>query len=80
MLGCFSSLSLTVPRIQPPTLDSNTFESVEVKDFGRMYDSILLGGLVFGTGTTLVLFHMRRNESVSHKSVKRDTHRFRKPD
>ena len=38
--------------------NSNTFDSVEVKDIGRRSDSIFLGGLVFGTGTTLAFFHM----------------------
>jgi hypothetical protein len=33
---CVSSLSLTISRIQPPTIDSKTFESVDVKDIGRI--------------------------------------------
>ena len=53
-----SSLFLTNSRIQPPTIDSNTFESVEVKDIGRRSDSIFLGGLVLGRGTTLAFFHV----------------------
>jgi len=53
-----SSFSLTNSRIQPPTIDSNTFDNVEVKDLGRRSDSIFLGGLVLGIGTTLAFFHM----------------------
>ena len=55
---CMSSLFLTNSRIQPPTIDSNTFESAEVKDIGRRSNSIFLGGLVFGAGTTLAFLHM----------------------
>ena len=52
---CLSSLSLTNSRIQPPTIDSNTFDSVEGKDIGRRSDSIFLGELILGIGTTLDL-------------------------
>ena len=70
---CLSSISLTNSRIQPPTIDSNTFESVEVKDIGRKSDSIFLGGLVLGIGTTLAFFHMTRNNSVTHRCFKYGT-------
>ena len=57
-LNCLSNLSLTNSRIQQPTIDSNTFESVEVKDIGRRSDSILLDKFVLGIGTSLVFFNM----------------------
>ena len=40
-----------------PTKDSNTLDTVEVKDIGRKSLSIVTGGTVFGTGPTVACFH-----------------------
>ena len=77
---CLSSLSLTNSRIQPPTIDSNTFDSFEVEDIGRRSDSNFLGGLVLGIGTTFGLFQYDRNDSVTHRCNKYGTHMFSQPD
>ena len=51
-----SSLSPTISKIQPPTNDFNTFESVDVKVIGRKSVSIFLGGWILVVGTTLAFF------------------------
>ena len=55
---CLSKLFLTNSRIQPPTIDSNTFDSVEVEDISRRSHSVFLGGLVLRIGTTSAFFYM----------------------
>ena len=52
-----STFDTMVSSTHSMTIDSNTFAAIGVSDIGRMSLCIEAGGLLFGNGMTLAIFH-----------------------